>query len=357
MKIICPNCYASFDIPDDRLPQGQDIAFPCPGCKGVIQLNLKSVLAQDSGASSKGKRQQPQKSTGSSVRPGEQLPSGEALKKKILRSVTDLPPMPQTVFKVRDIMGDPNSSFKELADILETDQAIATRVLKLSNSAYYGMGGKVSSIQHASVVLGHKTIGELMTMAGTSGLLANTLQEYGMDAGDMWRHSLGVAYGSKIIANKKNPELANDAFATGLIHDSGKLILDQYILERKEAFQEFMADGQQSFLVAEKHILGFDHSEIASEVCKNWNVPEAMSVAIRYHHYPSRSQGNELAYIIHMADTIAMMTGLGLGIDGMLYRMDDTAREFLGLQEDDIDRIMGEVLEVVESVAEQANKT
>ena len=91
------------------------------------------------------------------------LPRGEALKKRILRSVSDLPPMPQAVFKVREIMGNPNSSFKELADIPETDQAIATRVLKIANSAY-GMSGKVSSIQHASIVLGHKTMGELMTI-------------------------------------------------------------------------------------------------------------------------------------------------------------------------------------------------
>ena len=122
-------------------------------------------------------------------------------------------------------------------------------------------------------------------------------------------------------------------------------------------FQEFMSDGQQTFLAAEKHILGFDHSEIASEVCKSWNVPEAMSVAIRYHHYPSESQENELAYIVHMADAIAMMTGFGLGVDGMLYQMDDKAREFLDFQEDDVSKIMSEVLDVVESMAKQMNRT
>ena len=73
---------------------------------------------------------------------------------------------------------------------------------------------------------------------------------------------MGVAFGSRIIADKKSPALANDAFAAGLIHDSGKLILDKHVLERKETFEEFMAGGQQSFLSAEKQILGFDHSEM-----------------------------------------------------------------------------------------------
>ncbi len=341
MKVECSHCHNTFDIPDERLPKDQSIAFPCPGCQEAIEVDLKSDSSQDD--------------TGSSAPDDKELPSGEALKKRILRSVGDLPPMPQTVFKVREVIGSQNSSFKELADILETDQAIATRVLKMANSAYYGMSGKVSSIQHASVVLGHKTIGELMTMASTSSLIGNNLDGYGLDAGDLWRHSLGVAFGSKIIANKKSPDLANDAFSTGLIHDSGKLILDQYIVERKEAFEKFMSDGKQSFLTAEKAILGFDHSEIAAEVCKAWNVPESMSVAIRYHHYPSQSEENELAHIVHVADSIAMMTGLGLGLDGMLYTMDDKARDFLDLQEDDVSKIMGDVLDVVDSMTEQMN--
>jgi len=296
-------------------------------------------------------KKQQQKATSSPSSNEKQL-SGEALKQKILQSVSDLPPMPQTVFKVREIIANPESSFKELADILETDQAVAAKVLKIANSPYYGLSGKVSSIQHASIVLGHKTLGELMTMAGTSGLLANQLEGYGLEAGDLWRHSMGVAFGSKIIATQKEASLAEDAFTAGLLHDTGKLILDRYVFERKEAFAEFMADGEQSFLKAEKQILGFEHSEIASEACKSWQVPEALSAAIRYHHYPSQSQGDKLAYIVHVADAMAMMAGLGLGIDGLLYKIDDDALEFLNLQQKDIFHIMSEIVNSVQEITE-----
>jgi len=296
-------------------------------------------------------KKQQQKATSSPSSNEKQL-SGEALKQKILQSVSDLPPMPQTVFKVREIIANPESSFKELADILETDQAVAAKVLKIANSPYYGLSGKVSSIQHASIVLGHKTLGELMTMAGTSGLLGNQLEGYGLEAGDLWRHSMGVAFGSKIIATQKEASLAEDAFTAGLLHDTGKLILDRYVFERKEAFAEFMADGEQSFLKAEKQILGFEHSEIASEACKSWQVPEALSVAIRYHHYPSQSQGDKLAYIVHVADAMAMMAGLGLGIDGLLYKIDDDALEFLNLQQKDIFHIMSEIVNSVQEITE-----
>jgi len=329
----------AFDIPDHRLPTGQQIAFPCPACKGMIEIDLRSQSPEHDGSPCQEKQKDHEK--------------GEALKKKILRTVGQLPPMPQTVLKAREIMANPNSDFKELGELLETDQAIAAKVLKLANSSYYGMSGKISSIQRASVVLGHKSLGELITMGGTANILGNTLEGYGLEAGQLWKHSLGVAFGARIIANRKNPSLSNDAFSAGLLHDAGKLILDPYVLERRDDFQQFIKDSNESFLTAEKQILEFDHSEIAYEVCNNWNIPNSLTTAIRYHHYPSRSQGNELTYIVHMADGIAMMTGLGLGIDGMMYQFEDNAMEFLELQEQDLNGIMGDVLTSVKKISDQ----
>ncbi len=161
MKVECSSCKVQFNLPDERLPKGKKIAFPCPRCKGIIELDLSAP--DESGSAGTDASQQ-------------DFLKGEALKKKILRSVKDLPPMPQTVIKAREIMADPNSDFKSLARIFETDQAIATKVLKLANSPYYGLGGRVSSIQHASVVLGQKTLGELITMGGTASLLSKSLE-------------------------------------------------------------------------------------------------------------------------------------------------------------------------------------
>jgi len=344
MKVECPHCKKVYDIPDDRLPAGKNVTFPCPACKGTIALDLETKQAKVSSPQTE--------ASASTAPPSGEKSGGDRLKAKILRSVKDLPPMPQTVHKVREIMANPSSSFKELAKILETDAAMATKVLKMANSSYYGLSGKVSSIQHASVVLGQRSIGELMTMAGTSGLLSNTLQGYKLESGDLWRHSLAVAFGARMIANKKNPSLTDDAFAAGLIHDSGKLILAPYVQERKEAFQTVLSSGEKNFLDAEKEVLGFDHSEIASEVCKQWQVPEVLTVAIRYHHNPSMSQGDQLTYMVHVADAAAMMTGLGTGADGMSYQMDEKALEFLGLKGEDLGDIMGQVVESVEQMSE-----
>ncbi|MHB8773359.1 MAG: HDOD domain-containing protein [Syntrophales bacterium] len=357
MKIICKACRRSLVIPDERLPKTESIAFPCPTCKATIEVDLRSRNAAEQ--SSPGQAAAPG-ARGATVRTApaaEGLPSGEALMKKILQTAKDLPPMPQTTLKAHEIIKDPNASFEDLASVLEMDQALATRVLRMANSPYYGMSGSVSSIKHASTILGLKVLEELIVMAWSTKALADRMEGYGLDSGDLWQHSLGVAFGSKIIAAAKNPGIANDAFSAGLIHDVGKLVLDPYIEERRDAFNGFLAGGTESFLSAEKAILGFDHAEMAAELCANWNVPQILTTAIRYHHNPSASDGYQLAYIVHMADVIAMMSGMGSGIDGLQYHMDQEVMAKLGMSSDDMSTVMMQIVEAVQAISQEMRQT
>ena len=337
MKIECSLCRRMYDVPDKRLPEKQTFSFPCPECKGMISVDLT-------------KKDEGKKAGKVSTKQENEWPRGEALKKQILRKVSQLPAMPQTVMKARQIMSSENSSFHELAEVLKTDQAIASRVLKLSNSAYYGMRGKISSLQHASVVLGFITLKEIIMMAGSSSMLGARLPGYGLNSGDLWQHSLGAAFGAKFIAERRSPELAEDAFVAGLIHDCGKLVLDNPVFERKEMFSGFMQKDGQSFLQAEKGILGFDHAEIAYALCKKWGVPESLNIAIRYHHVPARSRSDKMTHIVHMADALAMMSGLGTGIDGMAYELDDQTMTLLNFKEEDIPEVMEQMVEATMQV-------
>ncbi len=216
------------------------------------------------------------------------------------------------------------------------------------------MSGRVSSVQHASVILGTQTLMELLNLACSSSLLGQNLNGYDLEPGDLWRHSLAVAAGSQIIARKKRPELEQNAFSVGRIHDAGKLILDPYILERKEAFERFLKDGQRSFLDAERALLGFDHSEIAAEVCGKWQIPNELTMAIRYHHNPAQAEDSMLANILHVADAIAIMSGIGGGVDGLLYALDEAVLGHLGLAPEEMEEIMGAAVEYVEETSEAA---
>jgi HD-like signal output (HDOD) protein len=340
------------EFPDDQLPVASEASFTCPGCKARIKFDLRSIKEQADPCVRPETEQEKKAKTAAPSSEKKQL-DPQVLKNKIMRAVGDLPPMPQVVHRAREVMANPDSSFKDLAIVIVTDQAIASKILKMANSAYYGLSGQVSSIQHASVVLGQKTLAELLTMASTSKLMGKTLKGYGLEAGDLWQHSLAVAFGSRLIANKKSPVLADDAFSAGLIHDAGKLVLDKYIFDNREAIEQFMSNGEESFLAAEREVLGFDHAEIAGEVCKAWKVPEHLTAAIRYHHYPSRMKDNLLGYIIHVADAIAMMSELAAGIDAVSYELEDGAIEFLDLQKKDMNKFMGQMVASVQKTLQE----
>lgn len=328
MKISCPHCRKEYEIPDERLRSFKgNITIPCPSCKGGIPIQAPSDIP--------------------SAEPSEPA-NGAILKERILKSLKDLPPMPQVAQKAREVISNPASSFKDLAHVIESDQAIVTRILKIANSPFYGLSGKVSSVQHASVVLGMKTLMEVLTLACSSEILGQTLSGYDLDAGELWKHSLAVASASQIIARRVNPSLEQDAFSAGLIHDAGKIILDPYILERKEAFKTFVDEGNRTFLSAEQHILGFDHAQLASDACKQWHIPSHVAVAIGHHHDPAPSGGDQLSFIVHMADAIAMMSGIGAGLDGLLYTIHPDAAKVLRLTGDDMGEIMGTIADYVD---------
>ena len=274
---------------------------------------------------------------------------------KIIAGIDDIPPMPEVVFKAQELLSDPESSAQELAAILETDQAIATKVLKMANSVFYGMSGKVSSIKHASLVLGYRNLSEIISLAGVQKSLEKKLPGYGLESEDLWRHSLSVALGSKIIASRKNPELEMVAHTAGLVHDVGKIILDPFVLEAKESFDSVLLQEQQTYLNAEKEILGFDHAEIAAEVCQKWKIPEVISSAIRYHHSPSSSLEVELAFILHMADYISLMSGEGYEDNDFLYELEDGTMDYLDFDQNDISDLTLELMESVANLLDSPN--
>ena len=354
MRIECPNCRRVCAISSDLIvTQKRALELSCSICKADfhVQLSLpveikpeeaRRTLSSDSSTR-----------LTSPIVETEDNPKIVSLKSKILRGLVELPPMPNIILKAREIMEDSGSSLKDLAGVIEHDQAIVARVLALANSAYYGLSGLVSSIQHASILLGQKTLGELITIAASSKLLNKKLKGYRLHPGDLWKHSLAVALGSRIIAEKRDSEWVEDAFIAGLLHDAGKIILNPYIVEREKAFKKALGNGQPKFIDAEKEILGFDHAEVMSRAIRFWRYPENQSTAIRYHHCPSRSENSELAFIVHLADFAAKEAGFKSEDGGPQSEIDPQTWSYLEFQKEDLSPIIAEIAVSVEKLANE----
>ena len=268
-----------------------------------------------------------------------------------MKTPDDLPPMNEVVMKAQEIMADPNSNIEDLAAIIETDQSVVVKILKLMNSPYYGLGREVSSIRQACSLLGFGKLREVIVAVGVSNVLGRKLKGYEFESGELWLHSIATGFCSRILAEKKNRELANDAYTGGgLLHDVGKIILDPYVLERKDVFDDFMKDETKMVLDAEKAILGFDHAEMASDICRKWHIPENVTIAIQYHHCPSLSEGSELAHIVHTADYLVRLGGLGYEDDDLMAELEEGALDFLGFNQEIFSDIIFQVLEYVQKL-------
>jgi HD-like signal output (HDOD) protein len=164
---------------------------------------------------------------------------------------------------------------------------------------------------------------------------------------------LAAAFGSKILVQQLRPELSDDAFVAGLLHDAGKIILDPYVLERKEEFKKFLKEGQKTFLQAEQEILGFDHAEIMSRATRFWRFSEPQSIAIRFHHHPSLSENDQLAHVVHLADYVAKLLNMGAGGGESNPELEAGVLEFLGINKDALENLAAEVIDSVKKLEEE----
>lgn len=321
MKTRCNQCGREFVIPDERVRAlARDATFPCPGCRGTVALRPAGQPAQS--------------------------PEPDTLKDRILGALRDLPPMPEAAHRARAVLSDPDASFKRLAGIIETDPAISTRVLKIANSPFYGARGKIASIQQAAAVLGTSVLIDLLTLVCSSQILDRSLAGYGLEANEFWRHSLAVAFGARRIAERASPAEAQDAFMAGLLHDAGKIILDPHVRERQSQFAALLEPVPCPFTEAEQHVLGFDHATLAADACERWHLPASIAEAIRHHHDPRN--GGLLSQVVHAADAIAMMSGIGGGVDALLYNADRESLDRLHLDDDAAFDLMTEMADYVD---------
>jgi putative nucleotidyltransferase with HDIG domain len=225
---------------------------------------------------------------------------------------------------------------------------MVAKILKIANSSYYGMSGKISSLKHAISMLGLKTLSQVITLAGTGVFLNQPLKGYNFTEKEVRDHSLAVGFGSRNLAALVSPAAEEDAFIAGLLHDAGKIMLSPYVAEN----QLYLKTGDQDTICdLEKRVLECDHTEIAADVFSQWRFPERVVDAIRFHHTPDQSGDKELAYILNAADTLAKVNQ----DDVPIYEIDSVLAAdvsgFLGLEQEDVAAIFIEMKEMEKNIA------
>lgn len=266
----------------------------------------------------------------------------------IVEKVNDIPALPQIVLRVMKMTNDPDATAHDINKVLNQDQSMTARVLRLANSAYYGYARRIASVTDAVVLLGFNTLRSIVMAAAVSEILSKKYEGYALEEGELWRHSQACAIVSRTVAKRSKFMQLDAAYTAGLLHDIGKVILNHFM---KNAYHEVIAlleSKDVPFMAAEEEILGFNHAMVGSKVAEKWNLPPQLVEAIALHHNPEKAVGNpKLTAIVHIADAICLSMGIGIGVDGLLYPVSAEAMKMLGLSEQDIETIVSELVDLL----------
>lgn len=267
---------------------------------------------------------------------------------QLVAAVNDLPALPHVVVKVMQLSEDPDSTAQDINNVLTQDQSMTARVLRLANSAFYGFPRRISTVTDAVVLLGFRTIRSIVLAASVSEILNQEVGGYALEPGELWRHSQSSAIAARMIAKRVKYPALDVAYTAALLHDIGKVILNNNM---KEAYREVVGKIENTgipFNEVETDVMGFNHAQVGAQVAEKWNLPPELVEAIMYHHEPEKATINKkLTAIVHVADAVSVTMGIGVGIDGMLYPVSSEAMQLLGIDEIAIESIISEMADVV----------
>lgn len=263
----------------------------------------------------------------------------------IVAKTSDLPALPAAALAVMRETDSPTGTAQSIAKYLSQDQALTARILRLANSAYYGLSRQIMDVPDAVVVLGMRCIRNLCMVASTYPWMTKPLKGYGLGPKEMWTHSFAVAVGAEQVARKSRSTASDQAFTAGLLHNLGKVALSIWLEEKLTGMVAIACREELTFDQVERKILGFDHCDVGAHMGEVWNLPRPLVDAMQYHHNPAACEpANPLVDCVHIADYLTMSMGLGLGGDGLRYDFQEASLERLGLSSANFDEMAEEFM-------------
>jgi putative nucleotidyltransferase with HDIG domain len=272
----------------------------------------------------------------------------------VIREISHIATLPEITLKIVSIVEDPSSTAQDLHNVISKDPALCTRILKVVNSAFYGLPGQIGSINRAIVLLGLNAVKNIAIAASLAKLFKGGQLTNGFSAKDLWTHSIAVGTATKLLAERMKLGLVDEAFLAGLIHEIGLMVMMQY--DRNKLVEVFEKGSQQGadFATVETAVFGATHTEFGAALSEKWKFPKNFTNIIGFHHNPMGLpvEQRTLPAMVFVADRLAAELKNPFKMDLADLSIPEDIMAACKLTEEDLQAIREKLPEAI-SVAEQ----
>ena len=265
--------------------------------------------------------------------------------KNIASLLKSFPSMPGAAIKLLALIDDPDMSVSQIEDILRHDAGLTGNILKLANSAYFGIPSKVGSVRQAVLILGLKRLIQMVIASCVGAIMDKPIPGYDLPPGELWRHAIAVSVAAEGLVKELNIGASEEIFTAALLHDVGKLVLGTFV---KDDFTKIQAalDQDVSFESAENMVLGTNHADIGAQILTQWSLPSDIVNAVRWHHAPeSADTASTMLDVVHVANVLCLMIGIGAGSDGLQHEPSKVVTGRLGLESHHLEKVASQTMQ------------
>lgn len=248
-----------------------------------------------------------------------QNPDDEICLRHVLEVTETLPTLPFIALEGMKRALKPSGSLQELAQIIELDATLTTKILRVANTVYYSNDGRITSLQEALSRLRFPVLRSIVLSVSVLELFLDQREDYGLDLGELWMHSIGAAVWARELAPLIHPAVdPEEAFISGLLHDIGKVVLCSHMKGRYRQILVLAREKGIRIHEAEKELLGYDHAEVSRWMLEQWKIPELYCNVVSYHHWPVQAfledpRQVSLCRLTHLADHLCYCHQMGRG--------------------------------------------
>jgi HD-like signal output (HDOD) protein len=269
---------------------------------------------------------------------------------KALASIGDIATLPEVTIRIIEIVEDPRSTARDLHEVIKNDPALSVKVLKVVNSAFYGLPGQIASVDRAIILLGLSAVKNIAIAASIARLFKGKRISEHFSASDLWRHNVAVSVAAKSIAKcSPHPAMVDEVFVAGLIHDLGMMVERQAFPSQFAQVIDRCAKTEADFLQCEREIIGADHQAFGAGLTTKWKFPRHLRAACGFHHNPEAlsPELKGIGAIIHVADILCCQEQIGFYFTARGAQVTEEMLGLLKITPEDIEEIRAALAEEV----------